>query len=358
MPDGRQRPLGIAALEGKIVQRALVEVLTAAYEQDCLGFSCGFRPGRSQHDALDALAVGIDRMKVNWIVDADIARFFDTVSHERLLRFVEHRIGDPRVLRPIRKWLEAGVKEDGVQVPTQEGTPQGAVISPRVANIHLHYVFDLWAQWWREHAAGRVILVRYVDDIVVGFSHEAEARRLVTQLRERLEQFGLALHPDKTRVLESGRFAAKNRAPGGLGKAETFDVLGFAQIAGVDCHGCFELLRKARRDRFRLALRKIKESLLRRRDAPAPEQGRWLGRGVRGCFAYHAVPTSFRSLVAFRHCVLDLRRRALNRRSHKDRTTWGRISRIATERLPRPRILHPWSSVRFAVTHPRWEPGA
>lgn len=357
-PDGRQRPLGIAALEDKIVQRALVEVLNAVYEQDFLGFSYGFRPGRSQHDALDALAVGIDRMKVNWIVDADIARFFDTVSHEWLLRFVELRIGDPRVLRLIRKWLKAGVMEDGVQLPTEEGTPQGAVISPLLANIYLHYVFDLWAQRWRRHATGRVILVRYADDIVVGFSHEAEAKRFVTELRERLAQFALSLHPEKTRVLEFGRYAVRNRTMLGLGKPETFDFLGFTHIAGVDGRGYFQLQRKTRRDRLRLALRKIKESLMRRRHDPVSEQGRWLGRVVRGYFAYHAVPTNFRSLDAFRHYVLDLWRRSLNRRSHKDRTTWARISRIAADWLPSPRILHPWPNVRFAVNHPRWEPGA
>lgn len=345
-------------MEDKIVQRALGEVLNAVYEQDFLGFSYGFRPGRSQHDALDALAVGIDRMKVNWIVDADMARFFDTVSHEWLLRFVELRIGDPRVLRLIRKWLKAGVMEDGVQWPTEEGTPQGAVISPLLANIYLHYVFDLWAQRWRRHATGRVILVRYADDIVVGFSHEAEAKRFVTELRARLAQFALSLHPDKTRVLEFGRFAVRNRAMLGLGKPETFDFLGFRHIAGVDRHGYFQLQRKTRRDRLRMALRKIKESLLRRRHDPVSEQGRWLGRVVRGYFAYHAVPTNFRSLAAFRHYVLDLWRRSLNRRSHRDRTTWDRISRIAADWLPSPRILHPWPTVRFAVNHPRWEPGA
>jgi group II intron reverse transcriptase/maturase len=357
--DGGQRPLGIAALEDKIVQRALAEVLNAIYEQDFLGFSYGFRPGRSQHDALDALAVGIDRMKVNWIVDADIARFFDTVSHEWLLRFVELRIGDPRVLRLVRKWLKAGVMEDGVWVPTQRGTPQGAVISPLLANIYLHYVFDLWAQQRRQHAAsGRVIIVRYADDIVAGFSHEAEARRFVAELRERLEKFALSLHPDKTRVLEFGRFAAKNRAMQSLGKPETFDFLGFTHIAACDSRNVFQLQRKTRRDRLRVALRGIKESLRQRRHEPISAQGEWLGRVVRGYFAYHAVPTNFRSLDAFRHYVLDLWRRSLNRRSQKDRTTWDRISRIAAEWLPRPRILHPWPNVRFYVNHPRWEPGA
>ena len=357
-PDGRQRPLGIAALEDKIVQRALVEVLNAVYEQDFLGFSYGFRPGRSQHDALDALAVGIDQQKVNWIVDADIARFFDTVSHEWLLRFVGHRIGDPRVLRLIRKWLKAGVLEEGVVLATEMGTPQGAVISPLLANIYLHYVLDLWAQRWRKTAQGRVILVRYADDVVVGFSHESEARRFVAELHNRLASFGLSLHPDKTRVLEFGRYAAHNRSLVGPGKPETFNFLGFTHIAGVDRHGRFQLQRKTRRDRMRAALLRLKETLLRRRHDPIGVQGAWLGSVVRGYFAYHAVPTNFRSLDAFRHHVLHLWRRALNRRSQKDRTTWDRIGRIAEQWLPMPRITHPWPSQRFAVKHPRWEPGA
>lgn len=357
-PDGRQRPLGIAALEDKIVQRALVEVLNAVYEQDFLGFSYGFRPGRSQHDALDALAVGIDQKKVNWIVDADIARFFDTVSHDWLLRFVGHRIGDPRVLRLIRKWLKAGVLEEGVVLATETGTPQGAVISPLLANIYLHYVLDLWAQRWRKTAQGRVLLVRYADDVVVGFSHEVEARRFLADLHDRLASFGLSLHPDKTRVLEFGRYAAHNRSLAGQAKPETFSFLGFTHIAGTDRHGRFQLQRKTRRDRMCAALQRIKGTLLRRRHEPIGVQGAWLGSVVRGYFAYHAVPTNFRSLDAFRHHVLDLWRRALNRRSQKDRTTWDRISRIAGQWLPMPRISHPWPSVRFAVKHPRWEPGA
>ena len=357
-PDGRQRPLGIVALEDKIVQRALVEVLNAVYEQDFLGFSYGFRPGRSQHDALDALAVGIDQKKVNWIVDADIARFFDTVSHDWLLRFVGHRIGDPRVLRLIRKWLKAGVMEEGVVLATETGTPQGAVISPLLANIYLHYVLDLWAQRWRKTAQGRVILVRYADDVVVGFSHEVEARRFVAELHDRLASFGLSLHPDKTRVLEFGRYAAHNRSLVGQGKPETFNFLGFTHIAGTDRHGRFQLQRKTRRDRMRAALHKVKGTLLRRRHEPIGVQGAWLGSVVRGYFAYHAIPTNFRSLDAFRHHVLNLWRRALNRRSQKDRTTWDRIGRIAEQWLPLPRITHPWPSLRFAVKHPRWEPGA
>lgn len=251
-PDGRQRPLGIAALEDKIIQRACVEVLNAIYEEDFLGFSYGFRPCRGQHDALDALAVGITRTKVNWILDADIARFFDTVSHEWLLRFVEHRIGDSRMMRLIRKWLKAGVMEDGEVTATEVGTPQGAVVSPLLANVYLHYVFDLWAERWRRHhARGNVILVRYADDIVAGFEHEADAKRFLADMQHRMEQFALSLHPDKTRLIEFGRFAAEDRAARGLGKPETFNFLGFTHICGRSKQGKFLLSRKTRRDRMR-----------------------------------------------------------------------------------------------------------
>ena len=357
--DGRQRPLGIAALEDKIVQRALVEVLNAIYEEDFLGFSYGFRPGRGQHDALDALAVGITRMKVNWIVDADVAGFFDSVSHEWLVRFLEHRIGDQRVIRLIRKWLKAGVMQDGAITPTEAGTPQGAVASPLLANIYLHYVFDLWANGWRQHhARGQVIIVRYADDTVVGFEHEAEAERFLADLRQRMEKFALSLHPDKTRLIEFGRFAAGNRARRGLGKPETFNFLGFTHISGRSRKGGFQLKRKSRRDRMRAKLREIKETLRQRMHDSIPQQGRWLGQVVRGYFNYHAVPTNVESLSAFRYHVTELWRRALQRRSQRDRTTWERITRLAADFLPAPRILHPWPDVRFAVTHPRWEPGA
>jgi RNA-directed DNA polymerase len=357
--DGRQRPLGIAALEDKIVQRALVEVLNAIYEEDFCGFSYGFRAGRSQHNALDALATAITRTKVNWILDADIRSFFDSVSHDWMVRFVEHRIGDPRVIRLIRKWLKAGVMEEGVLTPTEAGTPQGAVASPLLANIYLHYVFDLWAQRWRQHHAhGNVILVRYADDIVAGFEHEADAQRFQVDLQQRMEKFALSLHPDKTRLIEFGRCAAENRARRGLGKPATFDFLGFTHICGRSRKGLFQLKRKSRRDRMRAKLRAIKAELRRRMHAPLPQQGRWLRHVVGGYFAYHAVPTNIASLSAFRHHVTDLWRRALKRRSQKDRTTWCRIAALAAAFLPVPRILHPWPDARFAVTHPRWEPGA
>ena len=358
-PDGRQRPLGIAALEDKIVQRALVEVLNVIYEEDFLGFSYGFRPKRGQHDALDALATAITRMKVNWILDADVSSFFDSVSHAWLVRFVEHRVGDPRVIRLLRKWLQAGVMEDGVITPTEAGTPQGAVASPLLANVYLHYVFDLWADRWRQHHAhGSVIFVRYADDIVCGFEHEADAQRFQTALQQRMEKFALSLHPDKTRLIEFGRFAATNRARRGLGKPETFTFLGFVHICGRSRTGLFQLKRKSRRDRMRAKLRAIKAELQRRMHEPIPQQGQWLGQVVRGYFAYHAVPTNVASLSAFRHHVENLWRRTLQRRSQKDRTTWERLARLAADFLPAPRILHPWPDARFAVTHPRWEPNA
>ena len=357
--DGRQRPLGIASLEDKIVQRAVVEVLNAIYEQDFLGFSYGFRPGRGQHDALDALAFGITRTKVSWIVDADVRSFFDSMSHDWLIRFVEHRIGDPRMIRLIRKWLKAGVMDGAEWTSSEVGSPQGSVISPTLANIYLHYSFDLWADWWRRHRAhGNVVFVRYADDNVVGFEHEHDAKRFLEDLRERLEKFALSLHPGKTRLLEFGRFAAERRAKRGLGKPETFNFLGFTHICGHSRAGQFILNRKTRRDRMRSRLRAIKDGLWRRLHAPLHEQGRWLGQVVRGYFAYHAVPTNARSLGAFRHRVMDLWRRSLRRRSQKDRSTWARITQLTAEFLPDVRILHPWPQDRFAVNHPRWKPGA
>ena len=357
--DGRQRPLAVAALEDKIVQRAVLTVLNAIYEEDFLGFSYGFRPGRSQHDALDALAVGVTARKVSWIVDADIRSFFDTVDHDWLIRFVEHRIGDTRIIRLIRKWLKAGVLEDGLVSASETGTGQGSVISPLLANIYLHYALDLWAvQWRRREAKGDMIIVRYADDVVLGFEQEADARRFLDAMRERLGTFSLSLHPDKTRLIAFGRHAAADRAKAGLGKPETFDFLGFTFICGRTRRGGFLLKRKSRRSRVRARLQAIKEELRRRMHHAIPAQGEWLRQVVAGFFAYHAVPTNHRTLVAFRHHVTDLWRRTLKRRSQKDRMMWLRINMIADHWLPKPRILHPWPSQRFAVKHPRREPYA
>jgi RNA-directed DNA polymerase len=357
--DGRQRPLAVAALEDKIVQRAVVALLNAIYEEDFLGFSYGFRPGRGTHDALDALCVGIVSKKVSYILDADIRSFFDEIGQEWLIRFLEHRIGDRRIIRLIQKWLKAGVLENGIVSVSDKGTGQGAVISPLLANIYLHYALDLWAaRWRRREAAGDMIFVRYADDFIVGFQHERDARHFLDEMRERLGKFALSLHPEKTRLIEFGRFAAERRKRRGLGKPDTFNFLGFTFICGKTRAGKFQLQRKTRRDRMQAKLRNIKETLRRCMHRPIPEQGKWLRRVVRGYFNYHAVPTNARALDVFRHHVTDLWRRTLRHRSQKDRITWARMTQLVNEWLPKPIILHPWPSDRFAVTHPRWEPYA
>ena len=351
-PDGRQRPLGIAALEDKVVQRALVEVLNAIY-------SYGFRPGRSQHDALDALAYGINLRQVNWIVDADIRSFFDRISHAWMMRFLEHRIGDRRVLRLVAKWLKAGVMEEGAWTEGVEGTPQGAVISPLLANIYLHHVYDLWVDQWRKRRATiGVIVIRYADDTVVGFQRHADAERFLRDLRERLATFGLALHPDKTRLIEFGRFAAQRRSVKGLRKPETFDFLGFTHICGKRQDGKFILVRHTIAERMRARLLEIKETLYRMCHLPVPEQGRWLGQVVRGYFAYHAVPTNSRRTTSFAYHVVWHWRRALMRRSQKAFVPWRRMKLLAARWIPSARIRHPWPQQRFLVQHPRWEPSA
>ena len=352
--DGRQRPLAIAALEDKIVQDAAVLVLNAIYEEDFLGFSYGFRPGRGAHDALDALAVGIAKRKVNYILDADIRSFFDSVSQEWLVRFVEHRIGDKRIIRLIRKWLQAGILEDGAVTVSDRGTGQGSVASPLLANIYLHYVFDLWAERWRRHeATGDMIIGRYADDLVLGFQHENDARRFLDAMRARFEEFALQLHPDKTRLIEFGRHAAANRERRGLGKPDTFNFLGFTFICGRSRRGNFLLKRKSRRDRVRAKLKEIKEELRRRMHWPIPEQGSWLAQVVRGFFAYHAVPTNFEALGKFRLQIVRLWLRTLRRRSQRNRTPWTKMAKLAKDFLPEPKILHPWPAVRFAAKHPR-----
>src|SRR3989454_5341190 len=357
--DGRQRPLAVAALEDKIVQRAAAAVLNAIYEEDFLGFSYGFRPGRGAHDAMDALVVGISSRKVNFILDADIQSFFDTVSKDWLVRFLEHRIGDRRMLHLIQKWLKMGVLEDGEVRVSDRGTAQGAVISPLLANIYLHYALDLWAERWRRHeATGDMIIVRYADDFIVGFEREGDARRFLDAMRERLREFSLSLHPDKTRLIEFGRYAAANRERRGLGKPETFNFLGFTFICGKSRRGRFLIKRKTRRDRMRTKLEDIKKVLRRWMHQPIPQQGKWLGRVVSGYFNYHAVPTNSRALVVFRDEIAKRWWRILRRRSQNGALTWARMQKLADDWLPQPRILHPWPNQRFAVTHPRWEPYA
>jgi group II intron reverse transcriptase/maturase len=352
--DGRQRPIAVCALEDKIVQRATAAVLNAIYEEDFLGFSYGFRPKRSQHDALDALVVGITTTKVNWILEVDIRSFFDEVNREWLTRFVEHRIADPRILRLIQKWLTAGVLEDGVVTVGEKGTGQGTVISPLLANIYLHYSLDLWAERWRRHeATGDMIIVRYADDVVVGFEHESDARRFWDAMRERLQKFSLSLHPEKTRLLEFGRHAATNRNRRGLGKPETFNFLGFTLICGKSLRGRFLLKRRSRRDRMKAKLKEVAGELRQRMHQSIPAQGIWLKQVVTGYFAYHAVPTNWAALGAFRAQITRQWRWTLRRRSQKSALTWDRMKKVADDWLPKPRILHPWPNQRFVVKHPR-----
>jgi RNA-directed DNA polymerase len=352
--DGTKRPLAVTALEDKIVQRAVTAVLNAIYEEEFLGLSYGFRPGRGQHDALDALHVGISSKKVNFILDADIRSFFTEVSQEWVVRFLEHRIGDKRILRLIQKWLRAGVLEDEIVTIEEKGTGQGSVISPLLANVYLHYVFDLWAARWRRRAAtGEMIMVRYADDIVVGFQYETDARRFWDEMRERLRAFSLTLHPEKTRLIEFGRFAARNRERRGLGKPETFKFLGFVFICAKSRRGDFQIRRKSRGDRMVAKLREIKEALQKRMHVPIPEVGTWLAQIVAGYFAYHAVPTNSRALCAFRYHVAMLWHRQLCRRSQRAYVAWERMAKLVDEFLPKLRILHPWPDVRFAVRHPR-----
>jgi RNA-directed DNA polymerase len=345
--DGRQRPLGVASLEDKIVQRAVAEVLNAVYEEDFLGFSYGFRPGRSPHDALDALATGIQRMRVNWVLDADIRGFFDTIDHEWLLRFLEHRIADKRVLRLIRKWLGAGIIEDGTWAECDEGTPQGASISTLLANVYLHYVFDLWVHRWRRRKArGHMVVTRFADDFVVGFEFRRDARWLLAELRERFARFGLELHGEKTRLIEFGRFAADRRGMRGR-KPETFEFLGFTHICAKTRDGRFKLMRITSKKRMRAKLREVKTELRRRRHLPIPEQGRWLASVVRGHFAYYAVPDNSLALRSFRARVIWHWRKALRHRSQRTRLTWKRMFRIANRWLPFDHVLHPRPTVRF-----------
>jgi len=353
-PDGRQRPLAVAALEDKIVQRAVVALLNAIYEEDFLGISYGFRPGRGTHDALDALCVGIDSRKVSYILDADIRSFFDEISQEWLIRLLEHRIGDRRIIRLIQKWLKAGILEDGVVSVSERGTGQGSVISPLLANIYLHYALDLWAiRWRRREATGDMIIVRYADDFIVGFQHESDARRLLEEMRERLGKFALTLHPEKTRLIEFGRFAAERRKRRGFGKPETFNFLGFTFICGKTRAGKFQIKRKTRADRMRAKLKMIKTEMRRRMHQPIPVQGKWLRYVVRGYFNYHAVPTNARALVAFRTEIARRWYRVLTRRSERTKLNWERMKRLIDDWLPKPRILHPWPDKRFAVSHPR-----
>ena len=340
----------VPALEDKIVQRAVVEVLNAIYETDFLGFSYGFRPGRSPHRALDALSVALLTKKVNWVLDADIRAFFDTLDHGWLVKFIEHRVADRRIVRLIQKWLNAGVLEEGQRTVSEVGTVQGGSISPLLANLYLHYVFDLWVQHWRRmQAQGDVVAVRFADDFVLGFEHREEAERFLTALRDR---FGLTLHPDKTRLLEFGSYAAERRHQRGEGKPATFNFLGFTHICGKTRNGKFTVLRQTMRQRWQAKLKAVATELRRRLHDPTPDVGAYLRAVVRGHFQYYGVPMNLPALSAFRHGLGRVWRQVLGRRSQTAHVTWTRMRRLVERWLPAVRVCHPYPLARFAVTTP------
>lgn len=346
--DGRKRPLGVPVLEDKIVQRSVVEVLNAIYEVDFLGFSYGFRPGRNQHQALDAVAYGMWKKLVKWVLDADLQSFFDTLEHEWLVKFLEHRIADQRVIRLIQKWLNAGVLEDGKRMTSEIGTVQGGSISPLLANIYLHYVLDLWIEQWRKtKAKGDVLVVRFADDFVAGFQHRKEAEQFLDELRERLAKFGLRLHPEKTRLIEFGRFATQNRKARGEGKPETFHFLGFTHCCGTDQRGKFTVIRKTMRQRMLKKLTEVSLELRRRMHQPVDEQGRYVQALVRGHVNYYGVPLNSRAIRAFRAVVIRLWKKWLSRRSQRGHVTWDRMQRYIERWVPPAVICHPYPSVRF-----------
>ena len=349
--DGRKRPLGVMALEDKIAQRATVEVLNAIYEVDFLGFSYGFRPGRSPHKALDALYVAQLTRKVNWVLDADICGFFDAIDRNWLVKFIEHRIGDRRVVRLIQKWLNAGVLEKGERIPSEKGTVQGGSISPLLANVYLHYVFDLWVQRWRNtQARGEVIVVRYADDFIVGFQHKEEAERFMEDLRERFAKFGLELHSEKTRLIEFGPWAAENRRRKGQGKPQTFEFLGFTHICGTKrSNGYFTVYRQSMRKRLQAKLAEVKAELRRRMCRPVPEVGHWLATVLTGHYRYYGVPMNTKALWLFRYRLGWLWRRSLSRRNQRGRMPWQRMARLIDRYLPNPRIYHDYPLRRLGV---------
>jgi len=355
-PDGRQRPIGIAALEDKIVQQGTVWVLNQIYEKDFHGFSYGFRPERSPHKALDAIWVGITQRKVNWVLDADIKRFFDTINHAWLMEFLERRIADPRMLRLIRKWLRAGVSEDGEWSRTEVGTPQGSVISPLLSNIYLHYVLDQWVTEWRKNKAiGEVIIVRYADDFVMGFQYRREAERFLGEMKERFDQYGLEIHREKTRLIEFGRFAEANRTERGEGKPETFDFLGFTHICSRTQKGNrFTIRRKTIAKRLRTKLKEVREAIIRRRHEPVPALGKWLRSVIQGHLNYFAVPGNRKAVDRFRTEINRAWLFALRRRSQKSRNlTWDRIKRLIKTWIPTAKIQHPYPNQRLCVNYSR-----
>jgi group II intron reverse transcriptase/maturase len=349
--DGSKRPLGVPALEDKIVQTATAEVLNAIYEQDFLGFSYGFRPARSAHNALDAVVMGVEVKRVNWIYDADIAKFFDTIEHAWLMKFVEHRVADARVLRLIKSWLRAGVLEEGRVLRSEMGTVQGGSISPLLANIYLHYVLDLWVQRWRRRQArGDMIIVRYADDWVAGFEHRADAERFGREVATRLQEFGLKLHEGKTRLIEFGRFARANRSRRGqTGQPATFDFLGFTHCCDQTRQGRFVVLRLTSAKKMRAKLHAVKEELRRRMHRPTEEQGQYLRSVVGGHMRYYGVPRNAARLKLFRYRITQLWHRTLCRRTQVHRIRWTRMAKLAAHWLPPARICHPYPNQRLSV---------
>ena len=350
--DGRQRPIGIPALEDKIVQRASVEVLNVVYEAEFKGFSYGFRPGRSQHRALDALYIGLMKKRVNWVLDADIQGFFDAIDHRWLMKFIEHRINDKRLLCHLVKWLKAGVMEEGKLTRSQEGTPQGGSISPLLSNVFLHYVLDLWVEQWRKrHARGDVIIVRFADDFVMGFQSKTEAVKFLAELKGRMGKFNLNLHPEKTRLIEFGRYAAEQRRKRGEKKPETFDFLGFTHICDRTHQGNkFIVLRQTMRKRMRIKLQEIKKDLRERMHAGVVETGKWLRSVVKGYYGYHAVPRNLPAMMSFYCEVGRMWHAALERRSQKGKVGWLRMFKIINRWIPQPHVTHPYPEHRFGVT--------
>jgi len=349
-PDGRQRPLGVTALEDKVVQRATVEVLNAIYEADFLGYSYGFRPGRNQHKALDAVYAGLVVSKVDYVLDADIRDFFGSINHEWMVKFIEHRIADKRVVRLIQKWMNAGVLEDEEVTYSEAGTPQGGSISPLLANVYLHYAYDLWVKQWRKKQGyGNVIFVRFADDSVAGFQYKSDAEQFLMELKERLRKFGLELHPEKTRLIEFGRYASEMRRKRGEGKPETFKFLGFTHICGKTKGGKFTVHRQTIVKKLHAKVKAVKAELIKRMHAPIQDTGKWLKTVVVGHFQYFGVTGNFKAMNVFRYRVYWTWRRVLSRRSQKGYVTWNKMDALIKRWMPNPQIYHEHPLRRIGV---------
>lgn len=351
-PDGRQRPIGIAVVEDKVVQQALVWVIESIYEEDFLGFSYGFRPKRHQHKALDALYVALTQRKVSWVIDADIKGFFDNIDHNWMMKFLEHRISDKRALSLVEKMLKAGVSDEGKWSASKVGSPQGSVLSPLLANIYLFYVLDLWINKWREHEArGEIYIVRFADDFVICSQYQDDANRLLKALHVRMKKFNLTLHEEKTRLLEFGRFAKQNRAKRGAGKPETFTFLGFTHICSERrSNGTFTVKRLTIAKKQRAKLHEIKLLLMKNRHVNLVIQGKWLKSVAIGYANYYGVPGNTKSLSDFRGQLCKIWIKTLRRRSHKaQKLNWYKMKRIISFYIPTLRLTHPYPNQRLFV---------